>query len=380
SHTPIIFVTAIGKSEPEIAKGYALGAVDYLFKPYSPDILKAKVAVFVDLHCLRAQLQRQSSQLADANARLEEEIGERRKAEALLAQINAQLTKQARDLEAANQDLEAFAYSVSHDLRAPLRHVEGFTGLLRSHAADKLDETAQRYMSIITESVKKMGGLIEDLLDFSRVGRKDLLTTTVRLEPLVQEVRAALEPDVVQRKIEWRIGPLPDVVGDQSLIRQVLANLIGNAVKYTRPRETARIEVGTVPPEPLRNAEGGGRSEGPSDAPAAETRHPQSEIVVFVRDNGVGFDMRYAHKLFGVFQRLHSASQFEGTGIGLALVRRIVQRHGGRTWAEGEPGKGATFYCTLPSRTHGTSVPSGHESDAGGESHGEAHAHAAGGG
>jgi len=237
-----------------------------------------------------------------------------------------ELTRRSEQLEAANNELEAFSYSVSHDLRAPLRHIDGFATLLRKQAAT-LDETGRRYLATISESVRKMGRLIDDLLLFTRMDRVDLRMTSVNLNQLVQEVRQALTPDQQGRAIAWEIGPLPEVQGDPAMLRQVFANLLDNAVKYTRTREQARIEIECM----------GGHPDG-------------REVVVRVRDNGVGFDMQYAHKLFGVFQRLHNTSEFEGTGVGLASIRRIIQRHGGRTWAEGEIGKGATFYLTLPER------------------------------
>ena len=226
-------------------------------------------------------------------------------------------------LEAANKELEAFSYSVSHDLRAPLRHIDGFAGLLQRTSAPKLDEKERRYLSLITESAKRMGRLIDDLLEFSRMGRAELRRDTVDMGALVRTTLRELEPDLQGRVIEWRIAALPAVPGDASLLRQVWANLLANAVKYSRPRATAVIEVG------------------------CETDKP-NETVFFVRDNGVGFEMKYASHLFGVFQRLHRPEDFEGTGIGLANVRRIIARHGGRTWAEGQPDVGATMWFTLP--------------------------------
>jgi PAS domain S-box-containing protein len=227
------------------------------------------------------------------------------------------------ELELANKELDAFAFSVSHDLRAPLRHIDGFLELLQKKAAAALDEQSRHYMNTISGAANKMGLLIDDLLSFSRMGRHALSFQSVALGPLVREVIAELEPDVAGRAIDWRIGDLPAVRGDAALLRLVLANLIANAVKFTRPREKACIEIGSQP-------------------------GPASEAVIFVRDNGVGFDMAYADKLFGVFQRLHRAEEFEGTGIGLATVRRIIARHGGRTWAEGKPDQGAAFFFSLP--------------------------------
>jgi signal transduction histidine kinase len=226
-------------------------------------------------------------------------------------------------IERANRELESFSYSVSHDLRAPLRHVTGFVGLLREHAPRDLDPKSQHYLDVIDQAATKMGMLIDDLLAFSRMGRVDPKRERVALGPLVDGVVQELAPEIAGQPIAWEIGPLPEVMGDAAMLRQVWKNLLGNAVKFSRGRAPARISVGSVPCGP-------------------------GEVQVYVRDNGVGFDMKYAAKLFQVFQRLHSTEEFEGTGIGLAIVQRIVQRHGGRAWAEGSPGHGATFWVSLP--------------------------------
>lgn len=239
-------------------------------------------------------------------------------------QAEAEVKERSRQLEAANKELEAFSYSVSHDLRAPLRHIGGFAELLEEHAAPVLDEKGHEYLRAISTSAQRMGRLIDDLLAFSRMGRAELNKRVVPLEALVRSVIEDLQPETEGRTIDWTIGALPKVYGDPALLRQVWFNLLANAIKYTQTRARATIEVGR--------------------APAADDR----ETVIFVRDNGVGFDMQYVDKLFGVFQRLHSTDEFEGSGIGLANVQRIVARHGGRVWAEGAVGRGATFYVALP--------------------------------
>ncbi len=246
--------------------------------------------------------------------------------EARLRQLNSDLEQRVHvrtaELEVANRELEAFSYSVSHDLRAPLRHIDGYADLLRHHPLESLDEKSRRYLDTISESARSMGVLIDDLLSFSRMGRSELQRASVSLDDLVAEVRAALESEATGRKILWNVSPLPGVIGDPAMLRQALMNLLSNAVKYTRGRTPAHITVG-----------------------ATDQEH---ETVLFVQDDGAGFDMAYHHKLFGVFQRLHRSDEFEGTGIGLANVRRIAQRHGGRVWAVGKLGEGATFFMALP--------------------------------
>lgn len=243
--------------------------------------------------------------------------------------VAAELQRRGALLEAANKELEAFSYSVSHDLRAPLRHIDGYAALLRKSVGDSLNEKAARYLQTISDSAKQMGQLIDDLLVFSRMGRQEMLHTTVNLDQLVKTILYDLRLDLQGREISWTIESLPEVPGDPAMLRQVFINLITNAIKFTSTRPVATIGIGVA-------------------------RKSAGEVVLFVRDNGVGFDMQYAGKLFGVFQRLHRADEFEGTGIGLANVRRIVHRHGGRTWAEGEPDKGATFYVALPTRRPGS--------------------------
>ncbi len=239
--------------------------------------------------------------------------------------VAGELQRRGELLEAANKELEAFSYSVSHDLRAPLRHIDGYAALLRKSVEHSLNDKAARYLQTISDSATQMGQLIDDLLVFSRMGRQEMLHTAVNLDQLVKNILSDLRLDLQGREISWTIAALPEVQGDPAMLRQVFMNVIANAVKFTSTRPIATIEIGV--------------------------EHPSStESVLFVRDNGVGFDMQYAPKLFGVFQRLHRADEFEGTGIGLANVRRIVHRHGGRTWAESVPDKGATFYILLPTR------------------------------
>ncbi len=242
--------------------------------------------------------------------------------EAEIYRSSQQVQSANEQLRQANEELESFSYSVSHDLRAPLRHIDGFVDRLGKIPALQTDEKGRRFLGIISQSARHMGNLIDDLLVFSRMGRTEMRASRVDLEIMVNDVIASLAEEIKQRSIVFNVHDLPTVHADPPMLHQVFVNLIGNAIKYTRTRERAEIEV-----------------------TATET---PDEFIIFVRDNGVGFDMEYAHKLFGVFQRLHRAEEFEGTGIGLANVRRIIQRHGGRTWAEGKIDHGATLYFSLP--------------------------------
>ena len=251
------------------------------------------------------------------------DITDRKRREEEIRKLNLDLGNRTNELEATNKELEAFAYSVSHDLRAPLRHMVGFTELLQKHTASTLDEKSLRYIRIVLESAKKMGNLIDDLLAFSRIGRTETRETMVNMEQLVKEVLAEIQPETSGRTIAWKIGALPNLFGDRSMLRLALVNLLSNAVKFTRTNPEAEVEIGSM-------------------------EKTEEGVVVFVRDNGVGFDMKYAHKLFGVFQRLHQSDSFEGTGIGLATVKRIIHRHGGKVWAESLLNRGATFFFSVP--------------------------------
>lgn len=238
-------------------------------------------------------------------------------------ELEDRVRERTAELDATNSELEAFSYSVSHDLRAPLRHVTGFASLLERHLGTALDDQGRRYVRTINESAARMGVLIDDLLAFSRMGRAPLNKRRIDLAQLVSEAKAEVTDRTSGHAITWTIGELPWVEADPALLKPALVNLLSNAVKYSGTREHPSIDIGSI-------------------------ASPGDEVVLFVRDNGVGFDMTYVGKLFGAFQRLHGDSDFQGTGIGLALVQRVIRRHGGQVWAEAEPGRGATFYFTFP--------------------------------
>lgn len=251
------------------------------------------------------QIEHQNSEIGRFNQKLAETIDER-----------------TQELEAANKELEAFSYSVSHDLRAPLRSINGYAKVLVEDCHDKLDSTDMQALEVITRNASKMGNLIDDLLSFSRLGKQNLTKVSLSVESIARGAIEETQAKEEGRKADIHVDPLPDVKGDSSMLRQVFINLISNALKYSRKKEDPRVNIGSY----------------------RENGH----VVYFVKDNGAGFDMKYYDKLFGVFQRLHNAADFEGTGVGLALVQRIIKKHGGKVWAEGKVDEGATFYFSVP--------------------------------
>ena len=306
-HTPIIFLTAADKSQTQAVRGYAVGAVDYLVKPVVPEFVRSKVAVFVEL-AKKTELLRRQARLLQAS---EQEARE-------LAETRAELV---RDLEHKNRELESFSYAVSHDLRAPLRRIESFSRAVQESQGDRLDDAGRRYFDRVREASREMSQLIDDVLYLARVTRAEIREQELDLSGLVTLLLDRLQEAEPARRVEVKVRPGVTVTGDGQLLRIAVENLLENAWKFTSLQPAARIEFGmtTLVGEP----------------------------AYFVRDNGAGFDMAYADRLFGPFQRLHLASEFPGTGIGLATVQRIIHRHGGRVWADGMPGQGATFHFTI---------------------------------
>ena len=306
-NTPIIFLTAADRNEALALRGYAVGAVDYLIKPVIPELVRSKVAVFVELAKKSQQLSRQADQLRRSEQAARE-----------LADARAVLVE---DLEQKTREMETFSYAVSHDLRAPLRRIDGFSRALLEAEAGRLQDLSADFLGRIREATVDMSELIDGMLALSRVARADLRVRPVDFSTIAEAVAAQLRESDPARSVDLVIRPDVEGSGDPQLLRVVIQNLLDNAWKFTRTRPAAHIEFGTL--------------------------HQHSDPTYFVRDNGVGFETAYADRLFKPFQRLHPAREFEGTGIGLATVHRIIQRHGGRVWAESTLGEGATFSFTL---------------------------------
>jgi two-component system sensor histidine kinase/response regulator len=306
-HTPIIFLTAADQSQAQAVRGYAVGAVDYLVKPVVPEFVRSKVAVFVELAKKTALLQRQTRLLQESEQAARD-----------LAELRAELVG---DLEHKNRELESFSYAVSHDLRAPLRRIESFSRAVQDSQGERLDDAGRRFLLRIREASEQMSQLIDDVLYLSRVTRAEVREQEVDLSGLVSLLLERMREAEPGRVLEAKVRPGITVTADGQLLRIAIENLLGNAWKFTGRTPAPRIEFGLT--------------------------HVGGEPTYFIRDNGAGFDMAYADRLFGPFQRLHLSTEYPGTGIGLATVQRIIHRHGGRVWAEGMPGQGATFHFTL---------------------------------
>jgi signal transduction histidine kinase len=308
----IIILTGLNDTEIGL-KAVNNGAQDYIIKGQidSEKLLKSIIYSFE-----RSRL----------NIELKAQIEARKLAEREILKLNVELEQRIHDrttqLEIANTELEAFSHSVSHDLRAPLRHINGFAEILKEEFSDQLPEKAISYLNTIEDAAKKMNRLIEDLLNLSRTNRTELKKSTIKMQQVLEDALSEVKPLLANRSVDFIISELPEVTGDYNLLRMVWINLLDNAIKYSRPRKKGVIQI--------------------------DCKKEKKEYIFCIRDNGVGFDMQYAGKLFGVFQRLHSEDEFEGNGIGLSNVRRIISRHYGRTWAEAEIDKGAAFYFSLP--------------------------------
>lgn len=317
---PIIFLTAMD-IEGNIYKGYQAGAIDYISKPIIPELLKVKVRAFVELSEKNRELVRQEKKLRAANRKLEWEIGERKLSEAKVKALNDDLAKKLEQL----QSLDAFNYSISHDLMSPLNSITGLTGLLQTMYPEKFDDDVLEIVNHIMGSVDRMSKLIKDLLSFSRQANAEISKVDVSMKDMVQEVMEEISLTMPVADAEIVILDLPHAYCDNNMLKQVWMNLISNAIKYSQKKDQPRVEIG-------------GRQE-------------NGDYVFFVKDNGAGFNMAHYNKLFSIFQRLHTENEFNGTGIGLAVVKRIIERHDGRIWAESELGKGSEFYFTLRART-----------------------------
>lgn len=316
---PIIFLSAMD-IEGNVYKGYQAGAIDYISKPIIPELLKVKVKAFVELSEKNRELIRQEKKLRAANRKLEWEIAERKMSEAKIKALNDDLARKLEQL----QSMDSFNYSISHDLMSPLNSISGLAGLLQSMYPEKFDKEVLEIVNHITGSVDRMSQLIKDLLTFSRQANAEIIKSDVNMKTMVNEVMQEVSLTMPVANTEVIVHELPDAHCDTSMLRQVWANLISNAVKYSQKKPTPKIEIGG--------------------------EQQNGELLFFVKDNGAGFNMSHYNKLFSIFQRLHSEHEFNGTGIGLAVVKRIIERHDGRIWAQSELGKGSEFYFTLKAK------------------------------
>ncbi len=313
---PIIFLTAMD-IEGNIYKGYKAGAIDYISKPIIPELLKVKVRAFVELSEKNRQLVRQEKMLRAANRKLEWEITERKLSEAKVKALNEDLAKKLEQL----QSLDSFNYSISHDLMSPLNSITGLAGLLQTMYPEKFDDEVLEIVNHIMGSVDRMSNLIKDLLSFSRQANAEISKVDVSMKDLIADVMEEVSKTMPVTNAEIVVHELPNAYCDNSMLKQVWINLISNAIKYSQKTPDPKVEIGG--------------------------KHENGDLVYFVKDNGAGFNMAHYNKLFSIFQRLHSESEFNGTGIGLAVVKRIIERHDGRIWAQSEVGKGSEFYFTL---------------------------------
>ena len=343
-HIPIIFITANNYGEENIFKGYQTGAVDYIYKPINPELLRAKVSVFVELYQKNHQLVAQEQKLMAINRSLENEIKERIASEKQVNDLNHQLIQNIDRLESANRELDGFAFMASHDLQEPLRKIQTFTEMLVTKFRESGNSEVAKYLGSIDAAAKRMDILIRDLLAFSRVSNDNHALSECDLNLVLQEVLSDLEAKIIEKRAKVYVEPLPTIPGNQHLLRSLFINLIENAIKYSRMDISPEIVV-----RPVHNGTNGSGS--------SKSKY-NKYCRILVEDNGIGFEQKYAEHIFNMFRRLHNFAEFDGTGIGLAICKKIVEKHNGFISAQSEVNKGSRFTISLPTRNHWPAVTS----------------------
>jgi signal transduction histidine kinase len=333
-HIPIIFITANNYGEENLFKGYRAGAVDYIYKPVNPELLRVKVGVFVDLYRKNQRLIAQEQKLVAINRNLELEVNERKASEEKVTELNKQLLENISRLETANKDLDLFAFMASHDLQAPLRKIRMFSDRLLASSENQFGKEGKLYLSRIQEVSKRMQDLINDILRFSKISVEKQSFEEVDLNAVVEEVVSEMEPVIREKNAQVELDRLPVLPASTVLMGPLFSNLISNALKYGKKGEVPRVRI--------RYEEGPMQSTG--NGKETEVRYGR----IYIEDNGIGFDQKYAEQIFDMFRRLHSNAEYEGTGIGLALCKKIVEMHHGYISALGKPGEGAVFIVSLP--------------------------------
>jgi len=333
-HIPIIFITANNYGEENLFRGYRLGAVDYIYKPVNPELLRAKVSVFVELYRKSQRLIAQEQKLVAINRNLELEISERIASELKVTELNRQLLENIARLETANKDLDLFAFMASHDLQAPLRKIRMFSDRLLANGEAAMGGEARLYLSRIQEVSRRMQDLINDILRFSKISAEKQSFEEVDMNGVIREALSEMEGTIREKNAEVTVDPLPVLPASIVLMGPLFSNLISNSLKYTKKKEIPRIRIRY--------------EEGPA-VPGTNGKEPETRYGrIYIEDNGIGFDQKYAEQIFDMFRRLHSNAEYEGTGIGLALCKKIVQMHRGYISALGRPGEGAVFIVSLP--------------------------------
>jgi hypothetical protein len=333
-HIPIVFITANNYGEDNIFEGYKSGAVDYIYKPINPELLRAKVAVFIELYRKNTQLLAQEQRLIAINKNLELEIQERKASEEKVSALNLQLLQNISRLESANKELDLFAFMASHDLQAPLRKIRMFSDRVLTNYREKLDEEGQADLAKIQKGCKQMQLLINDILEFSKISVKKELFREVDLNDIIDQIVADFEDQIEQKHIDVTVEKLPVLCVNPVLMNPLFSNLIGNAIKYSSNNGNSFIHI---------------RSDLPAGSGAgSDSRARRKSCRIFVEDNGIGFEQKYSKEIFNMFRRLHPGAEFDGTGIGLALCKKITEKHGGTISVKSEVNKGSTFILTLP--------------------------------